>query len=352
MLNKNTIIDLWRALEDTPFIERPDCEQILDAPDGFLGFPWGTEKRKIWDLFDRLYAPWGGITALLEDDPQPERKFQVDTPSGILEVYAKYEGDNPKDFPGVYIDLRYTKEQLRGDEVGDLVCCVEYDSCANRIQTCVYQPGRDEPTCVEVCEQPISYKDWLALHEKEITVLETYDCNGEEISPDVDIPAATLVVDWSQRSGDFSVELDCNLSDLVANTQTANSESQFKFNWDDFSATDFVDFCAKAENDQIEDGEYVGCVRVGELCFDLVVRSTHIEGRLVLDYDLYIGGVDSGYGYTKDGYPYDEGGGGSFGSLCIDMTYDDFKSHAKQVLGGFIHKENRKEKAMAPLRLW
>ena len=106
MLSKNTVLDLWHEFENVPFVERSDCEQFLDAPEGFLGFPYGTTKATIWDWFDKAFQPWGGLPELLENDPQPERKFQVQTPAGIIECYAKYDTDTPGDYPGLYIDIR------------------------------------------------------------------------------------------------------------------------------------------------------------------------------------------------------------------------------------------------------
>ena len=46
-------------------------------------------------------------------------------------------------------------------------------------------------------------------------------------------------------------------------------------------------------------GEYVGCARCGNLCFDIMDWGNHLW------FDLYVGGVDTGYGYGDDEYPYD-----------------------------------------------
>ncbi len=71
-----------------------------------------------------------------------KREFTVETPLGRLKVWAKQEQDSPADFPGVYIDL------VHAGEDNDMLACVEYDSTNDRLQTCVYQPGIDEPTAV------------------------------------------------------------------------------------------------------------------------------------------------------------------------------------------------------------
>ena len=46
-------------------------------------------------------------------------------------------------------------------------------------------------------------------------------------------------------------------------------------------------------------GEYVGCVRTGNLCFDITDWGVHLW------FDLYVGGVNTGYSYGAHGYPYD-----------------------------------------------
>lgn len=71
------------------------------------------------------------------------REFFIDTPLGKLRVWAKHETDTADDFPGVYIDLV-------GSDNGcdDMLACVEYDSVDGNLQTCVYQPGMDEPVSI------------------------------------------------------------------------------------------------------------------------------------------------------------------------------------------------------------
>ena len=57
-------------------------------------------------------------------------------------------------------------------------------------------------------------------------------------------------------------------------------------------------------------GEYIGSARIGNLCFDIINWGNHLW------FDLYVGGVDTGYGYSQqDGYedyPYDYADSGSF----------------------------------------
>lgn len=41
-----------------------------------------------------------------------------------------------------------------------------------------------------------------------------------------------------------------------------------EFNWDDFTEEDFVNYCAIIENGKMFDNDCMGCVRIGDLCFD------------------------------------------------------------------------------------
>jgi len=65
------------------------------------------------------------------------RCFEIETPLGKLKVWAKHEKDTAEDFPGVYIDL------VRDDE-NILLACIEYDSCGEELQTCVYGDVLDD----------------------------------------------------------------------------------------------------------------------------------------------------------------------------------------------------------------
>ena len=84
-----------------------------------------------------------------------------------------------------------------------------------------------------------------------------------------------------------------------------------KFDWTNFTEVDFDDYCIKAKNNSITSEDYIGCVRVGDLCFDLLI-SYDQHGKMFLAYDLYVGGVDTGYGCTASDYPYDYAEGGNF----------------------------------------
>lgn len=58
---------------------------------------------------------------------------------------------------------------------------------------------------------------------------------------------------------------------------------------------------------QDDSEDFLGNLYIGDLCFDLVLRDHEGDTGVVLDADLYVGGVDTGYGYTRTNQlPYDE----------------------------------------------
>lgn len=56
--------------------------------------------------------------------------------------------------------------------------------------------------------------------------------------------------------------------------------------------------------------DYLGCFKRGALCFDIVLRdiSDHMGNveEWLMCADAFLLGIDSGYGYTQKGTPYDE----------------------------------------------
>lgn len=124
------------------------------------------------------------------------------------------------------------------------------------------------------------------------------------------------------------------------------------FNWDEFTAEDFVNYCASVENKIVEADYYIGAIRVGEICCDLVVREYNTD-KLTLTYDIYVGGENTGYGYTsEEKYPYDYAGGDDFPDSCISMTYEDFKKMAEKEITEFLTKNNLLNKANMKLHKW
>lgn len=100
--------------------------------------------------------------------------------------------------------------------------------------------------------------------------------------------------------------------------------------------------------EQYED--YIGCCRVGNICFDVLTRSD--EGNAWVSYDCYIGGVDDGYGYGKDGYPYTYGDGGDWNSLLTGVDLESFKTIAEHEFRKFITSNSLQAKANETLHIW
>lgn len=95
--------------------------------------------------------------------------------------------------------------------------------------------------------------------------------------------------------------------------------------------------------------EYIGCCRVGNLCFDILVRC---DETTYLSYDCYIGGVDDGYGYGIDDYPYTYGDGGDWYSLLEEKSLAEFRELAEEEFSDFITENHLEDKANEPLHVW
>lgn len=131
-------------------------------------------------------------------------------------------------------------------------------------------------------------------------------------------------------------------------------ESTVNYCWDYFPECSFYEVKDLIEGPE-NDGEYIGSIRAGRLCFDCVLRC-YDNNNMSLDYDVYIGGVDSGYGYTIENYGYDYCDGGSLTEGVKLSTYEQFKQYVEQKLNGFLQKNdyhlNLYELAQTPLLVW
>lgn len=138
--------------------------------------------------------------------------------------------------------------------------------------------------------------------------------------------------------------------------------SKYQFEWS-FPKNVYLNIVDMEKNDDIDDGFFVGSCRAGDLCFDLVGRE--VEGgktRITLCYDLYVGGIDTGYGYShieeSHGYPYTEADGGWLYGKCQELPYEEFLKYAEEQFAEYIEHStytesmNLVEKANAPLHVW
>lgn len=138
------------------------------------------------------------------------------------------------------------------------------------------------------------------------------------------------------------------------------------FNWDGFTATDFANYCTEMENEELYAGDHLGCVRIGELYFDLYLSLRDFDSldpnALVLTFDLYVGGAggDNPYAYSviEPDFPYAYAEGLYFEDTCISMTYDDFVAMAEDAFTRYINHSyftnvyDLPAKAVAPLHIW
>ena len=68
-----------------------------------------------------------------------KREFFIETPLGKLRVYAKYEGDSPDDYPGVFVDF------ITPENESIILTCTEYIPGDGKIKTTVYDGTSEEP---------------------------------------------------------------------------------------------------------------------------------------------------------------------------------------------------------------
>ena len=118
------------------------------------------------------------------------------------------------------------------------------------------------------------------------------------------------------------------------------------------------------DQDGSGEGNYIGSVRTGNLCYDILEWGNHLW------FDLYVGGVDTGYGYSdKEGYknyPYDYADSCSFrwDKDVSKINIEEFKNELTQFIEKKliydkeylsyleVKKVNLIEKANEELKLW
>lgn len=131
--------------------------------------------------------------------------------------------------------------------------------------------------------------------------------------------------------------------------------NELNFNWSRFPEQAYKDYASqvnaghKDPTKAFDDGDFIGAVYVGDLCFDFTVRFTQDEPiERILDFDMYVGGVDTGYGYSDrvvKNYPYDWEGGSDFGyyeDTPLLPTFHDyamFRAIAEQAMTDFINNK-------------
>ena len=86
------------------------------------------------------------------------------------------------------------------------------------------------------------------------------------------------------------------------------------------------------------DFDFIGQLKFANICFDFIVRP--YDDAPMLTADMYVFGIDSGYGKTEDGIPYSYEDGIDFDEpLVYELSLDEFKSLAFDVAIHFAEKK-------------
>lgn len=152
----------------------------------------------------------------------------------------------------------------------------------------------------------------------------------------------------------------------LINMKLIEKGNNMEFNYDGFPKQKWIELYTKLRENDIDDDEYCGSIRVGDLCFDIILHTSIYWDSNELDPtdsyvcgDLYIGGVDSGYGYGNDNYPYDyssDGADMSVKEFLNLITYEEWKTKFEELAMETIERNNEHygtvAKANEPLHVW
>lgn len=114
---------------------------------------------------------------------------------------------------------------------------------------------------------------------------------------------------------------------------------KLKYDWSGFTKENYDKMIKEANGETFwrVGRDYFGCVRVGELCFDIMLFFDDSDDHFQVDLDCYVANEDTGYGYKEldDGteMAYDEASGTA---VDLILDYDEFKSEAEKAIEGFI----------------
>lgn len=110
-----------------------------------------------------------------------------------------------------------------------------------------------------------------------------------------------------------------------------------EFCWDNFKKEKYTDIKDKLDKRAELADDYIGSVRVGEICVDVLIRD-YGEGdtpKYAYSYDFYVANEDTGYGYRlESNIPYDYADGTDLTDLAL--SYDEFVKKSEELLTSFI----------------
>lgn len=101
---------------------------------------------------------------------------------------------------------------------------------------------------------------------------------------------------------------------------------------------DFQRALTGVKNNLINGGlDYIGSFEVGALSIEFILRC--YDDNIQLDYDVYVGGIDEGYGYTESNKPYDFCEGGMMidkNNINVFLNFEVFKKLALKEINNYI----------------
>lgn len=104
------------------------------------------------------------------------------------------------------------------------------------------------------------------------------------------------------------------------------------FDWRALEEDVYAEYAPKIENGIIFSGDYLGTIRVGDLKCELQIYTrsdeTSEESGTWIGLDLYVGGVNTGYAYGRNHYPYDSVASADY--KLGKMEYTDFQKAIEQ----------------------
>ena len=138
-----------------------------------------------------------------------------------------------------------------------------------------------------------------------------------------------------------------------------------KYDWRSFTECDFVEYCTDVENAIIENGAYCGCIRAGDLKFEVFLVSSEIpieeiiplNAKAQLEISVLVGGIKPCKGCGRNRYPYDIAGNILLPDSCISYTYEEFVEIIESKIEIFLENTDYPpakltEKAKEPLSVW
>jgi len=128
--------------------EGPQWEMILNYLKALL-----VEEIKIYKRNPANYDAYNGgyLLATKYDKSFRSKKFKIKIPNGYLMIEEK---GVENEYPGVYVSF---SEDGKAYGVGNIIACIEYDTCSEEIKTETYRKDFEEPCNIVTWEDGIDH---------------------------------------------------------------------------------------------------------------------------------------------------------------------------------------------------